>query len=348
MNPGPTGDAERVYVSFCETRRDIHHWVAGLDARTGRELWRTFVSAFPKPEAGMLQPSPLLAKDGKVFLATNMGTVAALDGATGELKWVFKYSIPASTSVPVWHANPLVCEKGVLVAAPREFPFLLALEPDTGHPLWSFWEFFDWDRFVHYINTRFRTGGERYDFRFRHLLGVSEGLLIYTSRTQVHARSLADGRLEWIHPEGADIVGRGCIAEGRVFVPTRKGVVVLDLLTGRRSRESTREFLLEWSDFEADRKPDATAWRDRTLPGGNLFVAKAKRRWCFRREGNRGPKCLGKYAYRKDGAAVCPKCGAVVENPQETFLVTVNNRGILCFAFRPAPEKKQEGGEGGK
>jgi len=341
--PGPVGDGKRVYVSFMETKRDLHHWVAALDARTGRELWRSFVSSYPKPQGSMLQPSPLLVREGTVFFTSNMGTVAALDATTGALKWVFKYAVPGSLNVPVWYANSMVFENGVLVAAPREFPFLVALEPETGRPLWSFWEFFDWDRFVHYINTRFRADGERYDFRFRHLLGVRDGLLVYTSRTQVHARSISDGRLAWIYRIGSEITGRGCIVQGRIFVPTSKGVVVLDLELGRRPVAGTREFLLEWADFE---EGEGASGADSTPSGGNLLVVRAERSWCFKRPEKGARVCRGRLRPQADGTAVCTRCNRVHARAEEVYLVAVRRDAVTCFTFVPKEESGPE--EGGR
>jgi outer membrane protein assembly factor BamB len=335
LGPGPATDGKRVYVSFCEAERDILHYVAGLDARTGKELWRTFVSSFPQPQNTMLQPSPLLARRGKVFYASNMGTVAALDGETGAPAWVFKYGIPQSAGIPVWYSNRLVLADGVLVASPREFPFLIALEPDSGRPLWSFWEFFDWDRFVNIMNTRFREVGEKYDSRYRHVLGTGRGILVYTSRTQVHARTIADGRLAWINSIGMDITGRGCITGDRVYVPTRKGVVVLDLFKGRRT--GSKEFLVEWSAFKESGEEEIL----QSSPGGNLEMVHARRSWCFKTPEGGGMTCRGRLERAADGSLRCVRCGRVHDGGDEFYLVVAGREEVQCFGF----EKPEAGSE---
>jgi hypothetical protein len=59
--------------------------VAGFDRVTGEPRWVTFVASPPGPSK--TRPT-LLARDGVLYVQTNLGVVAALDALTGRIGWV--------------------------------------------------------------------------------------------------------------------------------------------------------------------------------------------------------------------------------------------------------------------
>ncbi|MHC4777085.1 MAG: outer membrane protein assembly factor BamB family protein [Planctomycetota bacterium] len=357
VGPAPAAAGTRVFVPFCTVRkRDVFHYVAALDAATGREFFRTFISAHPhggSTEGSVTskhipQPSPLLVRHGRVFVATNQGTVAALDASTGQLLWVLKYAIPEKGTV--WFSNPLSYSEGILVVAPKEFPFLLSIDPPTGRPLWSYWHLVhgDWGQFKHFLNSRLEEEGggpQVYDTAYRHLLGVRRGRAVFTSRSQVAACHVTDGRLAWICSlAGEQVTGRGMITDHRVYVPTRAGVVVLDLETGRRPRgtNGTFDYLIRWADFCDG---DGPLRLPEEFEGGNLLFHRAPRRWCFTSPKEEGKTCRGVLLEEPDGGLKCSLCGRRHDSSPHFFLVAVDKGTAACFALDGADDPKG-GGEG--
>jgi hypothetical protein len=358
VGPAPAVDGNRVFVTFFETmERDILHFVACLDAKSGRELWRTFVSAIPHGgrqemmgfRDAVAQPSPPLVRGGKVFLATNMGILSALDVATGGLCWVLKYArvLPRKREAPwIWFSNPLLFHEGTLVAAPKSYPYLIAVDPASGRPLWSYWDKFDktWDQFQHFINTRLRDEEQNLDFdtRYRHLLGVRKGILVYTSETQVHAARINDGGLVWFYELGTRITGKGCFLGDLLFVPTATGVVVLDILKGRRVGKEGPEHLLCWADYIKPRTGFQTELGE-DFRGGNLFVVQLPRIWCTHPPKENAPVCLGRISPGGGkGGGVCTVCGREYAPDEVLYLVAVDKQYIICFTILPSEEGERE------
>ncbi|GEM_PF-3504922 len=312
LGPGPAQAGDAVYAVFGEGGRDVRIHLACLDRATGRERWRVFVSGYSAPRTTgwfQAQPSPPLARGGLVFLVTNMGTIASVDAEDGTLRWVFKYAIPPPAgrvgspgTRRTWYTNPLVYERDVLLAAPKDFPFLLALEPGSGRPLWSYWETFSWDRFSHIVDAL----GRDFDLRYRYVFGTSAGAMVCASLTQVQAWDVGTGLMRWKADMGAEVTGQGVLAGGRAYVPLNVGVMVLDLeregrvldLAAGGAGPGRGVFLLRWSDFVEAGLPDG-------FEGGNLLLA-------------RGPGRGG--------------------GGKETYLVVAGHDEVACFALVPAGE----------
>lgn len=327
LGPGPATDGERVFVTVTEVKQEIHNSVVALDARTGRERWRTFVSAYPRTAAAY-QPSPLLVGRDAVYVATNLGTVAALNADTGAPLWILKYAVPGEPPGPFWHTCPLLLSEGVLIASPRDFPFPLALDPASGRLLWSFWEFLDMDRFRQMVSRPLHEGGVTYDVRFRHLLGLGDGLVVYSSVKQVHTRRIANGLFEWNSEFGLDVTGRGCVYGNRVLVPTPEGVAVLGLDSGRRAGQPTPgELLFRWKDFGLE--PENARFAEPT--GWNLSVVEDRGDWCFRAQPDGAGTCRGCAVLDGKGDRVCASCLRPLPDTTEIYLVAANRDQIACI-----------------
>ncbi|MHC4599070.1 MAG: outer membrane protein assembly factor BamB family protein [Planctomycetota bacterium] len=353
--PSPAVGEGRVYVTFSRVReRDVFHYVAAIDERTGDELWRTFVSAHPHRDRSppgrstgpptIPQPSPPRLMHGRVFLATNHGTLASLDAETGRMDWALRYAIP--TKDAVWFSNPLEYTDGVLLAAPKEFSYLIAIDPPTGRPLWSIWDYAD--RVKQFANSRLTDDDYQTSFEmdFRHLLGVRRGRVVFTSRRQVWACDATDTGLAWLADLQVQITGRGMVTDHRVYVPTRSGVVVLDLETGRWVARDTPEqdYLVRWSDFTGEDRGALRLPKD--FEGGNLLILRSPHQWCFKRPEEGGTTCRGLLVPDGGGETTCSLCGRKHDAKEEVFLVAAGRNCMVCFSLETGETGKHEGGRG--
>jgi outer membrane protein assembly factor BamB len=104
--------------------------IYGLDAATGKTLWRR---TFSSNAAGYL---PLAAAGGRVFAVGSM-RVAALSAATGQQLW----SVPAAGVEPGFPPQLptyfVVCTNGVVCVLGAEGD-VAGLDPRTGRPIWRY------------------------------------------------------------------------------------------------------------------------------------------------------------------------------------------------------------------
>lgn len=102
--------------------------IYGLDAATGKTLWRR---TFSSNAAGYL---PLAAADGRMFAVGSM-RVAALSAATGQQLW----SVPAAGVEPGFPPQLptyfVVCTNGVVCVLGADGD-VAGLDPRTGRPIW--------------------------------------------------------------------------------------------------------------------------------------------------------------------------------------------------------------------
>lgn len=223
----PLVDSSRLWVAM--RRNDIRpqSHVACFDLVSGRLLWRQFVAAAETPGRGTIYEAAhdlLTLAEGRIYYNSNLGAIAALDAETGRIAWVTLYPRQRQGRLPhlapYWNrdANPCLYHRGSLAVAPAGSPRLFGLDAATGQMLWQ-------------------TESTAEDAR--DLLGV------------VHDRVLAGGgRLYWIdlkssagrivrsYPQGRSLpgYGRGVIADGNVYWPTRGAIEVLSARTAQPLR----------------------------------------------------------------------------------------------------------------
>ena len=133
-------------------------YVVCLSARTGRFRWSTYIGSGTRlsndGEATFgSDPSQLSLADGRAFVMSNLGTVAALDPADGRVVWLDAYARdnaealqdalqrqqmgnggPVGNNKP-WARNPAVVQGGRVFALPTDARELLVLDAATGRQL---------------------------------------------------------------------------------------------------------------------------------------------------------------------------------------------------------------------
>jgi outer membrane protein assembly factor BamB len=236
----PLGDGERVYVAMRHSDVRPGEYVACYDAATGRRLWRTFLAAADTPGAGRGDETThnLLTLVGdRIYANTNLGIVAALNTADGQIEWLRRYdrvagkhTLPGPTHFDRM-PSPCIFDRGLVFVAPADSPQVFALDAETGTTVWAT------DRLANAI----------------HLLGVVDGTLIAAGH-QLWAIDARSGRVRFVWPEsehaGVRGFGRGVIAGREVCWPTRDKIYVFDVATGQQSRSPID--LAQYSDCGAN------------------------------------------------------------------------------------------------
>jgi outer membrane protein assembly factor BamB len=250
----PVVSGQDVFVAMRESDVMPRLYVACFDAATGRRQWRTSIAAADTPAAGRggeITHTLLTLVGESIFVNSNLGVIAALDAAEGQVRWLRRYdrtSRTLSAQLPTHFQrdpSPCVYDRGALYVAPADTAAVFALDAETGAVIWS----------VHSLAD------------MTTLLGVVDGVLIAGGNRLggVDARS---GHVRYIWPEsqhaGVRGFGRGVVAGSEVFWPTRDRIYVCDATTGRQSRQPI------------DITPYSECGANLIAAGGRLIIAGTK------------------------------------------------------------------------
>ena len=227
----------RVYVSARKGFPEDETLVACFDASSSRLLWKRKVCASLKVASdrfNLIGQNLLTLGDGRLFLATGTGAVAALDATTGRILWVITYQstgidTPHELSDPRRHGLvPCVYHRGIVYAAPDDSNLVYALDAATGQPVWR----------------------QQYPDQILHIVGVVDGRLILSGQS-VWAVDAGTGAAAWPQRIGfADPAGRGygrpALTHDFLYWPTRDEVLRIDHRQGNvvdriRLREDFRQ-----------------------------------------------------------------------------------------------------------
>jgi outer membrane protein assembly factor BamB/predicted phosphodiesterase len=121
------------YVSGVLVTTQIDGLVLALDASTGREVWRRELSRGFAPQAGAVFSPP--AVDGTTLIVGHQRKLAALDAATGNVRWT---ADPVPSGVNSQSAAAVAVGSGIAVGSfHRELEGIIAFDAKTGLRIWS-------------------------------------------------------------------------------------------------------------------------------------------------------------------------------------------------------------------
>ena len=221
----PLADDQHVYIVMRRSEVQPQVYVACFDAQTGQPRWNQFVCAGQSPWRGQLDETThnlLTRVDDTLFVNTNLGAVAALDAGNGSLKWVTLYRRAADLTLGRQAAhlfrdlNPCVYDRGLLLVAPSDSESILALDAHTGRPRWD----------------------SALAPDVVHLLGVSNGYLLASGQRLYWFDLAKEGKIHYRWPD-SDLglgYGRGILAGGQVYWPSREQIHVFDVASTRKVR----------------------------------------------------------------------------------------------------------------
>ncbi len=229
--------------------------------------WRTFVSAAESPARGSadeITHNLLTLADGKLYLNTNLGAIAALSAEDGRLEWLTTYPRTKKLEQAAHFfrdLNPCVYHRGTLYVAPTDSPHVMAFDALTGAMRWA---------------------SPQGLSDVVHLLGVAKGSLI-ASGHQIWWLDAETGRIVNRFPDSANQslgYGRGFLVGDTVIWPTR------ELLYVFQQRQETPRGTSAMPKMA--RQEIRLADYDSRLTGGNLvaageylLLATADRLWAF-------------------------------------------------------------------
>ena len=109
-----------------------------LSLGDGREIWRYAYPLSVKRNHGMTRTVPSVTEKQAVAMDPKCNVVC-VDSATGELRWSVNLVHDYGTTVPPWYAGqcPLVEGSSVILAPAGPDALLLAVDLETGKPIWK-------------------------------------------------------------------------------------------------------------------------------------------------------------------------------------------------------------------
>ncbi|MGQ0613435.1 MAG: outer membrane protein assembly factor BamB family protein [Planctomycetaceae bacterium] len=242
----PLVRGDRIYAGACYREGTIHNFLVAVDRHTGDLAFATRISQGQQElnlfgrQLHECVPTPVAEAGGVLYYGTNLGVVAAVDALLGTPLWATVYPIEPLPSTFLWFEaprrwprfdnGPPIVAGDLLLIAPTDGVFLLALDRATGEIAWK----------LHYDT-------QPLGISIRTLQGADEERA-YLSGDAVAAVWLRDdpakGRraasAAWKTPLLGDYevaAGRGVLAEESLWLPTHSRIVRLDRLTGERRDE---------------------------------------------------------------------------------------------------------------
>ena len=255
----PTVVGARVLVPMARLRGRIELHLGCFDLATGEVMWSSPIvtgqrtlNMFGRANVEFSSPPPVVLGD-TVVIATQLGLVAAVDLFTGETRWDTLYEQvpiqPPQYYAAGWIANrwrnapPIIVDDTVLVA-PFDGEALFALDAETGATLWSM----DQRLLTRHLGIRSTTSRRRPGAGLELLLAADRRGVLLGGSAVVSLEFTRGVRLgppfnrRWAWPlEGVLRSDNGfpAVDAASVYVPTEKGVVVLDRDSGRVREEVT-------------------------------------------------------------------------------------------------------------
>ncbi len=197
-----------------------------FNTNTGELRYRTHLGSASTGTFGSRAVTRSVAtmRGDRVFVCSNLGTVAAASVHTGEVQWLSVYernrmgnSEGSSTqSVRPWHLNPILCVDDRLVLFPRDASNVLVLSAENGKALQT-------------VPVSTIAG-------IRTVLGLKDATLCGAGEVAA-CYDLKLGALIWSRPipDGVRPYGRGVWAGDRLLVPTQTQLSAFRVADGERT-----------------------------------------------------------------------------------------------------------------
>ncbi len=217
----PCIEGDTVLVGVSAWGQEMICSLLAYNLQDGSLRWRRrVVTGFPTNTFGLgSQPGPPVAWGGAAYFVTNLGAIICCDIKDGTIHWLLKYPFADARlkedlikSNRRWAPSAPRLHRGVVIAAPQDSPYLLALDATEGTLLWQ----------------EHRAGLESLTF-----LGGACGRLVYLSGSVLSAFDYRSGKLAWSAklPEAA--TGPPAVFADRVIVPCAGVLAQFDPFSGR-------------------------------------------------------------------------------------------------------------------
>ncbi len=204
-------------------------YLVKLDARDGKLRWFAHLGSATTGGFGFKRSTfsiPTLV-DGTIYVATNLGTIAAVSGQTGLVEWLRVYprqsasdwrdiSRPISGETMPWHYNAVLRDDDLLACKTLDAAGTMILNRNTGDIVRSI------------QSPAMGPSTSLYAFREGRLYGVSGRAFCVDVRTgeEIWSADLCDDDV---------VMGRGIATDSHLLVPCRRSLFGFDLKTGVRS-----------------------------------------------------------------------------------------------------------------
>jgi outer membrane protein assembly factor BamB len=179
---GPVVEAGRVFLMDYD-REAKQSVLRCLSLADGAEIWRYAYPLTIKRNHGMTRTAPALA-DGRVVAIDSKCNVLCCDAVTGKLHWAINLVREFGTKIPEWYAGqcPLIVSNTVILAPSGPDALLLAVDLETGRPLWQTPNARDW-KMTHSSVMPMTLGGQ--------------GMYLYCGSAGVAGVNPTNGALLW-------------------------------------------------------------------------------------------------------------------------------------------------------
>jgi outer membrane protein assembly factor BamB len=222
----PLVRGDRVYAAVMTsplTPRFVY--VICLDSATGRLHWQAEVAEAPATREQAQLPT-LAEAGGLLAVNTNYGVLAVLDAASGRFEWLVKYREVQGMPRPA--ASPPVFAGGLLFLLAQDWEELLAFDPWTGRP------------------APIAPPSEKLEWTsYWRLSGPEAGWLLLSGARNAAYR-IRDGKTVLFEDAEGEILGRPTLKDGRIFLPSRSGLLVHEAPDWKRVRK------LPWTEKQGN------------------------------------------------------------------------------------------------
>ena len=224
----PVCDGENVYVAMRMIGIRPQAYVACYDAQTGRRRWRRYICGADPTTLTMqtnVSHQLLTLKGERLYYNTNLGAVAAISTADGQLEWISLYP---QTKRPAPHhfgaiikssapsnLTPCLYHRGMLYVAPADSSHVFALDAVTGQIIWQT------GPQIEHVTQLLGVANDRL---------IASGKRLYWIETGSGNAPGSGGKLKalWPRSESSPGFGRGLLVGQNVYWPTREKIYVFE------------------------------------------------------------------------------------------------------------------------